>query len=192
MNKKGISPLIATVLIIGFTIALAVVIMTWGFDFFDRLITQGTEDADYQLRCTKIDFDIEEAKCGASGLDIRIENVKSTVDIDGFNVRIYADGESDPYVVEVEEVVSAAALKTLEGVNSADVTGKTAVKVGLIPLIMKSDGSYFSCGEEKEKAITSCTVPAYSATPECTVATQVTDCDTGETCVEGVCVTSGS
>ena len=30
MEKKGISPLIATVLILGFTVALAAVIMTWG------------------------------------------------------------------------------------------------------------------------------------------------------------------
>jgi flagellin-like protein len=36
MNKKGISPLIATVLIIGFTVALAAIIMTWGTTFSDK------------------------------------------------------------------------------------------------------------------------------------------------------------
>ena len=30
MNKRGVSPLIATVLIIGFTVALAAMIFTWG------------------------------------------------------------------------------------------------------------------------------------------------------------------
>lgn len=34
-NKKGISPLIATVLIIGFTIALAVLIISWIMGIFD-------------------------------------------------------------------------------------------------------------------------------------------------------------
>ena len=29
LNKKGISPLIATVLLIGFTVALAAVVITW-------------------------------------------------------------------------------------------------------------------------------------------------------------------
>ena len=33
MSKRGISPLIATVLIVGFTIALAAMIITWGGNF---------------------------------------------------------------------------------------------------------------------------------------------------------------
>ena len=37
MDKRGISPLIATVLIIGFTVALAAVIITWGGRFILRL-----------------------------------------------------------------------------------------------------------------------------------------------------------
>ncbi len=32
-NKKGISPLIATVLLIGFAVALAAVVIKWGLDF---------------------------------------------------------------------------------------------------------------------------------------------------------------
>ncbi len=39
MNEKGVSTLIETVLIIGFTIVLAAVVMTWGGQFrknFDR------------------------------------------------------------------------------------------------------------------------------------------------------------
>ena len=42
MEKKGISPLIATVLIIGFVIALAVIILTWSQTFTERL-TETTE-----------------------------------------------------------------------------------------------------------------------------------------------------
>ena len=34
MNKKGISPLIATVLLIGFAVALAAVVMTWGLGLY--------------------------------------------------------------------------------------------------------------------------------------------------------------
>ncbi len=36
-SKKAISPLIASVLIIGFTIALAVMIMTWGVDLMSGI-----------------------------------------------------------------------------------------------------------------------------------------------------------
>src|SRR3989344_8846886 len=52
-GKKAISPLIATVLIIGFTIALAAIIMTWGMSF-TRDIQQTTEEgASMQIICTK-------------------------------------------------------------------------------------------------------------------------------------------
>ena len=42
-NKKGISPLIATVLLIGFTVALAGIVITWGSNFVKN-ITSGTEE----------------------------------------------------------------------------------------------------------------------------------------------------
>lgn len=35
-NKKGVSPLIATVLLIGFAVALAAVVMTWGLGFIEQ------------------------------------------------------------------------------------------------------------------------------------------------------------
>ncbi len=52
MNKKGMSPLIATVLIIGFTVALAGVIMLWGYEFIESLqeptvCTSGVEGLDF-------------------------------------------------------------------------------------------------------------------------------------------------
>ena len=67
MNTKGISPLIATVLIIGFTVALAAIIITWG----GRFIQETTEDVDLQtkigLSCAKLDFKINSVDCQGSG-----------------------------------------------------------------------------------------------------------------------------
>src|SRR3989344_7572774 len=63
MNKRGISPLIATVLIIGFTVALAAVIITWG----TRFVQQTQEDVDVStqigLACSKLNFDIVDIDC---------------------------------------------------------------------------------------------------------------------------------
>jgi len=53
MNKKGISPLVATVLIIGFTVALAAVIMVWGQDFITGMVER-TENLE-PLRLDNID-----------------------------------------------------------------------------------------------------------------------------------------
>lgn len=60
INKKGISPLIATVLIIGFTVALAAVIMVWGSDFIKGTTDDVAKTTEMQLACTNADFEIIE------------------------------------------------------------------------------------------------------------------------------------
>jgi flagellin-like protein len=49
MSKQGISPLIATVLVIGFTIILAALAITWGTGLFEDI----QSDADTQAQLTK-------------------------------------------------------------------------------------------------------------------------------------------
>ena len=62
MNKRGISPLIATVLIIGFTVALAAIIITWGTRFVTTTQESVGKQADVSVACSGIDFDITECK----------------------------------------------------------------------------------------------------------------------------------
>lgn len=74
MKKKGISPLIATVLILGFTVALAAIIMTWGTSF-TKGIQKGTEEeATAQIKCsTDVDIKIT-CDCSATQCKYRIIN----------------------------------------------------------------------------------------------------------------------
>ena len=51
-NKKGISPLIATVLIIGFTIVLAALVITWGTKLFKDTVTQTQATSKFNLART--------------------------------------------------------------------------------------------------------------------------------------------
>ena len=51
-NKKGISPLIATVLIIGFTIVLAAMVITWGTKLFKTTTEQTGQTSELNLLCT--------------------------------------------------------------------------------------------------------------------------------------------
>ena len=53
IRKRGISPLIATVLIIGFTVALAAVIMTWGKGFTESMTKGAEEGANQDIVCTR-------------------------------------------------------------------------------------------------------------------------------------------
>ncbi len=88
--KKGISPLIATVLIIGFTVALAAVILTWGTSF-TKQIAKGTEDTtEIQLACAQdVQFDVKSACYDDvnNGIKFIVEN-NGNRDIVNFSVRL--------------------------------------------------------------------------------------------------------
>jgi len=51
-NKKGISPLIATVLVIGFTIVLAALVITWGTKLFKTTVSETETASKVSLACT--------------------------------------------------------------------------------------------------------------------------------------------
>jgi len=62
MNKKGISPLIATVLLIGFTIVLAALVIRWGSELFSSQIKTQTCDNEATISCTSdVDIDLTQA-----------------------------------------------------------------------------------------------------------------------------------
>ena len=66
MDKKGISDLIATVLLIGFTVALAAIIITWGGRFIEDVTEQTSQRTDIALKCSRLDFNIKRVVCDAT------------------------------------------------------------------------------------------------------------------------------
>jgi flagellin-like protein len=141
MNKKGISPLIATVLIIGFTVALAAVIMTWG-QSFSKSMSQSTEETTaVQLACAQdVQFDLTNV-ChdGAGNLKLTVEN-NGNKDLDEITARIKKDQSTIDVVsaLTIDVGLSAFGLDVYD-VFEADlvnVVNATAVtEVELIPLI---------------------------------------------------------
>lgn len=89
ITKRGISPLIATVLIIGFTVALAAVIISWG-QTFTRNIQQQTETSSTeQISCaTEVVFDVTNACSTGSDIKVIVKNDGSRK-IDKFLARSY-------------------------------------------------------------------------------------------------------
>ncbi|MEK6826180.1 MAG: archaellin/type IV pilin N-terminal domain-containing protein, partial [Nanoarchaeota archaeon] len=98
-NKRGISPLIATVLIIGFTIALAALIITWGVSFVTQQTVETGEEAQETLdlvknsgiKIRKVTFN----DADPDTFDVQIENT-GTITLDGFLIRAY-DTNGDVY-----------------------------------------------------------------------------------------------
>ncbi len=85
-NKKGISPLIATVIIIGFTIVLAAGLIYWGTGFFKNLQDNASKGASINTICAGDLAGLEAvATVAASGdLSLVLDNTKDNVNVYGF------------------------------------------------------------------------------------------------------------
>ena len=74
-KKKGISPLIATVLIIGFTIVLAALVIQWGTKLFKDTTSETGKTSQFSLLCTT-GYNVEYSfvKNGVASIDITAKN----------------------------------------------------------------------------------------------------------------------
>lgn len=87
--KKGISPLIATVIIIGFTIVLAAGVIYWGTDFFNTIQSQTSKGATIQNLCASDLSGLEVAATrGTNTIAVTIDNTKNNVDLYGLVLTI--------------------------------------------------------------------------------------------------------
>jgi len=84
-NKKGISPLIATVLLIGFVVAIAAIVMLWGKGFIEERTAKEGALSKAKLDCTNIN--IKFIKIDESG-HVVIEN-RGIVEVNAFKVKYY-------------------------------------------------------------------------------------------------------
>jgi len=142
MEKRGISPLIATVLLLGFTVALAAVIMTWGMDFVETMQKSTEETANVKVMCaTEVDFDIigvcETATDGT--YDVAIAN-NGAIDITKFTVRYYeteADVIPKPF----------AAVGAFGIVSNPIITGQPAVTLVEAIAFITVDGEDLACSD---------------------------------------------
>ncbi|QQG38925.1 MAG: hypothetical protein HYS32_00460 [Candidatus Woesearchaeota archaeon] len=106
-GKKGISPLVATVLLIGFTIALGVVIWAWLSGFAEERAGKVGEIAEAELTCgTSSSFKVEQACVAGKNIKLTIEN-KANNELKGFVMRIQAENEDNADVVEVDQKIGA-------------------------------------------------------------------------------------
>lgn len=89
-KKKAISPLIATVLLIGFTVALATVVMLWAKGYITERAEKEGALSEKQLECTYIDMTVNKAVLSGNVLSLELEN-KAEKSIDGIIVRTLED-----------------------------------------------------------------------------------------------------
>ena len=110
LNKKGVSPLIATVLLIAFAVALGAVVMNWGRGYVEDTQDFARERSDAEITCTTdisldvVEIDLTKQFCINSTTDpanvsMVLENRKNR-DINRLEVRVIA-GNGVPYTANI-------------------------------------------------------------------------------------------
>ena len=85
MKKRGVSPIIATVLLIGMVVALALIVFVWFRSFTRETITK-FEDENIELACDRI-----ELQASYSGGDLSVANI-GNVPVYDIRVKLFSAG----------------------------------------------------------------------------------------------------
>ncbi|MEK6940978.1 MAG: archaellin/type IV pilin N-terminal domain-containing protein [Nanoarchaeota archaeon] len=152
ISKGGVSPLIATVLIIGFTVILAVLIINWGTDFFQTVQEDTSKTTETQFVCTNdVKFEVSGAKCVGGDLLVTVKN-NADYSIQGFVVRFinfdYGDSERNGVKQVMGETLEAYGTTTLV-IDSTDLGDIDTGKVDVFPIVLINNVEY-TCSENVE------------------------------------------
>ena len=124
MNKRGISPLIATVLLVSFVVILASVILFWGKQYVTELMEKKGEVAAIKLECEgNVGMEI----LGVSSDGVTIRNT-GTNKINGFILKFDNgdSGQDNSVLNSYDQIVI--------DINRYIISG-TATQVNIIPLV---------------------------------------------------------
>ncbi|MBU4242420.1 MAG: hypothetical protein KKA65_00610 [Nanoarchaeota archaeon] len=143
--KRGVSPLIATILLVGFTVSIVTLTILWSSGYVQERAQKEDKLAEARLNCENIKFTVIEAYQSGSELFMTLEN-QAITKIDAFILRIYGD------TGEVEAVDLRQNLKELEtkkvnlGTADFDVgVVQTITTVDIIPQIKAGKATYVPC-----------------------------------------------
>ena len=160
-NAKGISPLLATVLLVGMTVAIIVIAILWGRSYIEEMAAKRGAIAEKQAECQNVDFTAvkEEPKCGLGvsdcQIDITLKN-QGSVSIDKFTARVISKDGKAGVAVELKEALpslgvapySVPVSSELIPLGTTDIT-KILSKVEVIPSIRVAQGQYVPCSGKK-------------------------------------------
>ena len=154
MEKRGISPLIATVLLIGFTITIAAILMIWGGNLVKERAEKISARTEAQTSCTaKVEIGLNSAKCDTTEeiIKISVENKGSDI-INAFRARINYDGDSETTTTyNLLNPTSQTSLKV-----EYDTSKGMPKSVIIFPVLNKQSLSYTCSEKSKEIEVEGC------------------------------------
>jgi len=154
-SKKGVSPLIATVLLIAFAVALGAVVMNWGRTYVEDTAKFAREKSDIEIKCSsdvKLEFlKIKDVKhiCyyyDASNLKVNF-TVENTGKLDVYGLQVTVVGNKEVNTTEIDLEASNNVLKRARfykntSVNMGDIGDPSQIRI--VPVI-KIEGNKNAC-----------------------------------------------
>lgn len=158
-SKKGVSPLIATVLLIAFAVALGAVVMNWGRSYVEDTAAFAREKSDTEVKCSmdvkisigKIDkepvicfnvTDVEDPNQNGT-VEVLLENGPTT-QIEGLQIRLIGNGTKEPGIIDLENTTIKKAYSKFLNITYDDDELEYIKQVKIIPQI-ESQGKLVYC-----------------------------------------------
>ena len=144
MHKRGVSPIIATVLLIAFAVALGAVVMNWGKGFVESTAQDTQTRANLELGCQQ-EMTLGIKKIGQTPkicfnstatpkfVEVMLEN-KGTTDITGIQVMIFDENDNSQNINNLSLTIPAGSVTNKIRINHT-LTGNI-VQVDFVPKIL--------------------------------------------------------
>ena len=145
LNKKGISEQIATVLLIGFVIALLVFVILWGRNYIQEKAEKQGKLAEKQLECENIQFEVVNSYKQADEIVVTLKNTKSKA-IEKFTFRAGVQGFSSNSFDKLDSLsIRQYVVKPAENIENID-------SIDIIPWLRVAKGYYVPCSTKHIEA----------------------------------------
>lgn len=151
ISRKAVSPLIATVLLIAFAVALGAVVMNWGRGYVDDTTQFASEKSAKEIRCSMdisikfIEFDDEKQICldnGTDTINFTLQN-SGTVQVEG--IKIQAIGNSSIVDQDINRSLPIAGI--LKDYINYSLSGNGSLKQIRVTPMIKVEGSKMLCAQ---------------------------------------------
>jgi len=145
-NKRGITPLIATILLVGFVVVIITIVLIWGTDFVKDIQEKQGGIATTGLECTiDIQIAINNIEQFGNTLEIEIENLGENVD----SLIIIPRGDEGQDNIETYIQILSGRIEYIEIQYNAVKVG-TLEEVDVIPRIGIVKGVHRACSKQHE------------------------------------------
>lgn len=141
MNKKGVSPIIATVLLIAFAIALGAIVMNWGKGFVEETAKDTQNKANLELSCEQqLELNIKTIgqtpklcyNTTGQYIEVMLEN-RGTVDVTGMQIMLFDTNEESENLINNSIMIPAGMVTNKMRINH-NLTGDI-VQIEFVPKI---------------------------------------------------------